>query len=255
MGSFKRMAAGAAMVLLCASAQAAAVRFDFTLSGLSASSVATGQGIDDFAGTSASGFVVFDIANADQVIDGAGFHGVSAEVGCHRYLEGDCVLGARAGAPVVTDWSFTSILGTVSGLNGLHSISGLSHGPNEASLSDFQDRYRETSAGAAEWTSAHFWMSFNSSVAPLFNDFLDMAEAPRLGSDVVALMSLGNMTAVSHGGIDDFREGHDQSFAITSVRVTPLDIPEPPALALLAAALLGALGARRSVSPPSRPRP
>lgn len=255
MVSFKRMAAGAAMVLLCASAQSAAVRFDFTLSGLSASAVANGNAVDDFAGTSGSGFVIFDIANADQVIQGTGFQGVSAEVGCHRYLDGACVLSARTGAPLVTGWSFTSVLGTVSGLNGVHSISGLSHGPDQASLSDFQDQYRETSAGVAEWTSAHFWMSFNSSGAPIFNDFLDMAEAPRLGSDVVALMSLGNMSALSHGGVDDFREGHDQSFAITSVRVTPLDIPEPPALALLAAALLGALGARRSVNRPSRPRP
>jgi hypothetical protein len=252
---FKRIAAAAAMALLCAGAHAAAVRFDFTLSGLSASMAGNGNEIDHFAGTSGSGFVVFDVGNADQVIQGRGFYGVSAEVGCHHYLDGACVLNARSGVPVVTSWSFTSILGTVSGLQGLHSISGISHAPDRASFSDFQDRFSETSAGAAEWTSAHFWMRFESSVAPIFADFLDMGEAPRMAGDVIATMSLGNMNALSHGGIDDFREGYNQNFYITSVMATPLDLPEPPAMALLAAALLGALGARRIVNRPSRRRP
>ena len=256
-----RLKSASALLLLClgSQAQAAMVRYDFTLTGYYAQSSAAGKEVPGFNGTSASGYVILDTSNAQESVDTPTTFVRTSTTGCREHYDGNCTQEQIIAPPVLLDWSFTSLLGTVERLDDSvlsRSSTARSHIPYDPDrgyaiwtfdLWDEQTRTNYLRYGGTEGLYSGFGFSLHSFSAPLFDLLNDMGDAPRVYGGAESRMYVIQQY-YSHGtDLSDFSStGYAQLLSIEAIRVTRLSVYEPSTIPLMLLGLLGSAAVRRS---------
>ncbi len=164
-------------------------------------------------GTTFSGYVTYDVDNAEgtsfQESNPGNFSSfASSQSGCVQYVNGECISNRGAGTPVVTDYLFNWVGGTVT--------------PWEYSLT-FQDgssRVNLFDVPPAPITGEGWQVERNQFQIDVNGDIANHITQTTVGQRLFGLQAYSNDDAFLTGAIDDFAQGFDTELLFSGGRIS-----------------------------------